>query len=460
MRYEPVSKIYLGCGRRTSAKPFLRRVHETLFLGIALAALAAPLFASAEPNLEELRASIEEKNSEIQRLEEEARQFREAAESQRAIGTTLKNELGRIDREVARLRREIAVTERQIEKTRFEIDAASFEIREKEDSIARMRVNLAALIRLLNERSEEPLVAVLIKNDFLSDFFRELDSVQGLQGKIVRTLNVLYDLRRELKVKKAEAETKHEKLSDFQDSLGDQRKVTESAQRSKNELLAATKNQERKFQELLEEAEQKRVELEREILAIEQTIRVIIDPSTLPEKGSGVLGYPLPETALVSCWRPNGVTLKNCVTQFFGDTDFARAGGYDGKGHNGADFRADVGTPVFSAERGSVEAVGDTDVGCRRASYGKWILIRHPNNLSTLYAHLSAVSVSSGQEVDRGTRIALSGRSGYATGPHLHFTVFATQAVRIESIRSKVCGRMMTLPIAALNGYLNPLDYL
>ena len=135
-------------------------------------------------------------------------------------------------------------------------------------------------------------------------------------------------------------------------------------------------------------------------------------------------------------------------------------GSYGGKGHNGVDFRAENGTPVQSTEAGIVQGVGDTDTGCRRASYGKWILVKHENNLSTLYAHLSAISVSQGQTIKRGERIGLSGQSGYATGPHLHFGVYASQAVTIEAIRSQVCGRLMTLPLSAVNGYLNPLDYL
>ena len=171
-----------------------------------------------------------------------------------------------------------------------------------------------------------------------------------------------------------------------------------------------------------------------------------------------MFAWPLAKVVLRQC--RNLSEAINCLTQFFGYTSFAAVGGYNGKGHNGVDFRAAYGTPVLAAENGITEGMGDTDIGCRGASYGKWILIRHNNNLSTLYAHLSSLEVAPGQEVKREQPIGLSGKSGYATGPHLHFTVFATKAVKIDSLRSRVCGRPMTLPISALNGYLNPLDYL
>ncbi|MBI3630851.1 MAG: M23 family metallopeptidase [Candidatus Sungbacteria bacterium] len=198
-----------------------------------------------------------------------------------------------------------------------------------------------------------------------------------------------------------------------------------------------------------------------EVRQIEEKIQVTIDPSLLPRKGTGVLGWPLPNISLGTCrLELKQDALTNCITQFFGYTSFAAIGGYNGKGHNGADFRAEIGTPVLSADDGDVTATGDTDAGCRAASYGKWILIRHPNNLSTLYGHLSLINVSAGQGVKRGEQIGYSGKTGYATGPHLHFSVFATQAVQVQDIRSRVCGRTMTLPVSAINGYLNPLDYL
>ena len=278
---------------------------------------------------------------------------------------------------------------------------------------------------------------------------------------MLTTITALRTLRAELEGQKTDAEKKQAELKYLQQTLGGQRTIQEGEKKTRSELLLATKNQEKEYQKLLAQSEAKRAALEDEIRGIEEKIRVTIDPSSLPSKGTGVLGYPLPAVALGPCAK----TLKqdpytNCVTQYFGNTSFAAIGAYNGKGHNGLDFRADIGTSVFASERGVVTAVGDTDLGCRRASYGKWILIKHPNNLSTLYTHLSAITVVAGEDMDRASRIGYSGMTGYATGPHLHFTVFATQGVQVQDIRSKVCGRMMTLPVAALNSYLNPLDYL
>ncbi len=431
----------------------------------AAAVLTAILIAGSAPAarasaIEDLRKSIEERARLIERLNEEAKQFRQALQAEQEAGKTLKDEIGRVNRDIERIRRDVAITEQKTERVRNEIDLLGLEIKGRELNIQTLRADLGAALQAVSERGRESLIESFLKHATLAAFFRETESLASLQQKVLDTIKALNDLRALLGTQKAQAEEKHEELEDLQRSLGDRKKIREAVRQDKNALLVQTKNQEKKYQELLAERERQREALEAEVRQIEEEIRITIDPSTLPVRRPGVLGFPLPDATIESCWKNNGADNKNCITQFFGNTDFARRGAYDGKGHNGVDLRADVGTPVLAAEAGTVESTGDTDQGCRGASYGKWILIRHPNNLSTLYAHLSAVSVSPGQEVERGSRIGFSGRSGYATGPHLHFTVFATQAVEIRSIRSKVCGRMMTLPIAALNGYLNPLDYL
>ncbi len=83
--------------------------------------------------------------------------------------------------------------------------------------------------------------------------------------------------------------------------------------------------------------------------------------------------------------------------------------------HNGVDYGAPQGTPV--------RAVGDGVVGFAgwRSGYGNVVEIQHGNNRSTLYAHLSRVDVRKGQRAEQGQRLGAVGRTGWATGPHLHF---------------------------------------
>jgi murein DD-endopeptidase MepM/ murein hydrolase activator NlpD len=157
--------------------------------------------------------------------------------------------------------------------------------------------------------------------------------------------------------------------------------------------------------------------------------------------------------------------LKNiyCLTQYFGSTDFARSGAYNGSDHNGIDFGVSTGTRVISALAGTVTATGNTDLvrGCY--SYGKWVLIKHANGLSTLYAHLSVISVSQGQVLETGDSIGFSGATGYATGPHLHFTVYASDGVRLVKmgdIKAKTSCAAAVIPVAPTDAYLNPMQYL
>lgn len=415
---------------------------------------------------DELQQTINQKNEEIRKLEEEANRYRVEIASKQEQGKNLHAELSRIDRTIKQLQKDISVTQLKIQRAGLEVRETGIEIKEKEAAISRLRAGLSDVVQVIAEEEQEPILAVLLKSSAISGFFRQIENLSRTKEKMLASLESLRTLRTELEGQKTKAEKKKNEAEDLKKILAGRNAAVANERNQRNMLLAQTKNQERLYQNLLEASEEKIEALEREVRSIEQELKVTIDPLSLPQKGSGILGWPLPEVSLKSCWN-GGEAIKNCVTQFFGYTSFARAGGYGGRqGHNGMDFRASIGTPVFAAENGVVAATGDTDLSCRGASYGKWILIKHPNNLSTLYGHLSQIGVSAGQKTDKDERIGLSGRTGYATGPHLHFTLFATQAVEIRTIKSKVCGRDMILPFAGsdptsgVQGYLDPLDYL
>ncbi|MCC6474977.1 MAG: M23 family metallopeptidase [Burkholderiales bacterium] len=85
--------------------------------------------------------------------------------------------------------------------------------------------------------------------------------------------------------------------------------------------------------------------------------------------------------------------------------------------HEGVDFIADIGTPIFAAAGGLVAFAGT------HPQYGNMVEIDHGNGFITRYAHASRVLARQGEVVQRGRKIAEVGASGRATGPHLHFEV-------------------------------------
>ena len=89
--------------------------------------------------------------------------------------------------------------------------------------------------------------------------------------------------------------------------------------------------------------------------------------------------------------------------------------------HTGIDIAADGGACVVAAAGGTVEKTGEDSAN------GKYIIVRHSANCTTVYAHLSKVCVTEGEAVDSSIKIGEVGSSGISTGPHLHFEIKINQ---------------------------------
>lgn len=91
--------------------------------------------------------------------------------------------------------------------------------------------------------------------------------------------------------------------------------------------------------------------------------------------------------------------------------------------HAGLDMAVAIGTPVQSSARGQVLSADDYFFN------GKTIFVDHGNGLLTMYCHLDRIDVSAGEVVSKGQFIGLSGKTGRATGPHLHWSVMLNGAM-------------------------------
>ncbi|MGQ0674513.1 MAG: M23 family metallopeptidase [Rhodospirillales bacterium] len=87
--------------------------------------------------------------------------------------------------------------------------------------------------------------------------------------------------------------------------------------------------------------------------------------------------------------------------------------------HQGVDFAAPAGTPIYAAGDGTVELIGDNN------GYGRYLRVKHGNAYATAYAHLSAYAkgLRRGSRVRQGQVIGFVGTTGRSTGPHLHYEV-------------------------------------
>lgn len=154
----------------------------------------------------------------------------------------------------------------------------------------------------------------------------------------------------------------------------------------------------------------------REITVATQTIRSVLGES---EEADKVIEHLESEAAEIKYYRdhyPDYYPVSGiAVTSSYGWRRDPFTG--ESRFHSGLDIACDHGSSVWAAASGTVEYAGEL------GTYGYCVLIDHGNGYKTRYAHLSKILVKVGEEVQKGERIAYSGMTGRATGPHLHFEV-------------------------------------
>jgi murein DD-endopeptidase MepM/ murein hydrolase activator NlpD len=399
-------------------------------------------------NTSAIKEKIELRNSDIDRLEREIGQFQERIYSIGREKKTLENEIQVLELSERKLGTDIELAQAKIALAEATINRLQAEIKEAEEKIVLNKEAIGGTLQAVQQNLDDSLMEAMLRHDNLSDYWGQQDSLFAFQASVSSSIAELARLRNELEDKRADQQEFRAQEVALQNDLRAKAGLVIENKEEQTRILSVTENQESEYQKLLEERRQLKLAFEAEIQELESQLNLNVDPGAIPSSAPGVLAWPVQNVY---------------ITQYFGNTAFATSNPqiYNGGGHNGVDFGVGIGTSIMSAASGTVVATGDTDLVCPNASYGKWVLVRHNNGLSTLYAHLSRINVSEGQIVGRGETIAYSGNTGYSTGPHLHFTVYASDGVKVSTMPSRACGgRNYTLPLADQSAYLNPLSFL
>ncbi len=409
-------------------------INRKLIIPFVLLIIFLPSDIEAISRIEELKNLIDEKNKEIKELEEKTEQYMKTIDKLESEKFSLKRQLNIHTNIINNLTVEIKLTDKKIEKLGAEIDKLVLEIKNKEIEINTDKKTIGQLIKIINRLDTEKPLIIFAKNDNLSDFYSEIKYFLAINNSLLEKVKSLKELKNQLNDQKAVEESKKITLINLKTELSLKKELNKSQKNNKNQLLIKTQNQEKQYQKLLKETEKINKEVQEELEILEEKLRLLVDPKSLPPPKSGFFDWPV-----------QGLVTSPYGTRVHPLTDAL-------KFHNGIDIRGAIGTLIKAPYNGKIIAIGDSDKFCWGGAYGKWVVIDHQNNLATMYAHLSVINVSLNQEIKKGDVIGLVGNTGYSTGPHLHFTVYDQRTLDIRP--SRVCG---PLPYG---GSINPLNYL
>ncbi len=423
--------------------------YKKLFRNIAVITFSLYLvlfptvFVYAQQTAQDIQNKISQKDSDIAALEQEIASYQSQLDGLGQQKSSLNTSIKELDITRKKLNADIAVTQNKIDKTNLSIQDLSSNIDNKQSSINNNIESIKLEIKNINEFEQNTLVENILSNNDFGLIWNDIDNIMTVREKIRADIKTLTQDKGVLETAKQVTITAKDELTKLKGQLSDQQKIIVQNTNEKNKLLTQTKNSEANYQKLLKDRIAKRDAFEKEIEDYEAQLKFILDPSKLP--AGRVLTWPLE---------------KVYVTQLFGKTvDSKRL--YASGTHSGVDFRASVGTPVLAMADGTVLGTGDTDLACYGASFGKFVFIQYNNGLSSTFGHLSLIKATVGQVVQRGEIVGYSGATGHVTGPHLHVSLYASQAVKMYSKPSAACGgHIYTLPVAPVNAYLNVLDYL
>ncbi|MHB1330778.1 MAG: murein hydrolase activator EnvC family protein [Minisyncoccota bacterium] len=415
---------------------------------LSMATFVMPTTTWAQTNAE-IQRQIEATKRERDALLEQQRKIEAELQTINAQGQTLQGTVESLDATRAKLANDLKITQSGINKSNLTIQKLENDIGQNENEIESHKEAIRNSLTQIAVYDRQSVIFDLLGYKTMVEAWNDVVNLASVQSKLNQEIGTLEKTQVTLLKNKSARELQKTQLLGLSNQLSGQKKVADETRTAQAKLLAETKAKEAEFQKILAENKARQAEFEKLLFQFESQLQAS-NRDSRPIEGRGVLSWPLDNVY---------------ITQFFGKTS-ASSRLYVSGTHNGMDFRASVGTRVLSVADGIVSGAGNTDNQAGCYSYGRWILIRHNNGLSSLYAHLSGAVVSPGQTVLKGQVIGYSGGqprqngSGFSTGPHLHLGLYATAGVQVLPYSSSINCKNVSVPLANPQDYLDPMAYL
>ena len=363
--------------------------------------------ANVKQQVDTLNAQIKQNRSKVGELQGLIDKYHDKIQSQESQTASLQNEVAILENRIAQKLLDIEQIKAELEATRLEIISLETQIGDQNDRIARQKDDAAALIQQIHQNDNVSIIEVLLSKPTLSSFFDRLEEDKRVERDLGTALDKVKSIKIVLEATKKERDDKRHSLEDEKRSLNKESLALEAERNFKASLADETKNKEDAFQRVLYELQQQQQSTSDDISSLETKLKDKLDAvDQALARGDVLLNWPVDPS--------KGITAK------FHDPSYPFRNLFP---HPGVDIRASVGTVVRAAAGGYV-AWNKTG-----RMYGNYLMIVHPGNIATVYAHLSKFIAKPDTYIERGDVIGLSGGmpgqpgAGLSTGPHVHFEV-------------------------------------
>jgi murein DD-endopeptidase MepM/ murein hydrolase activator NlpD len=365
-------------------------------------------YSGAEnPEIEDLNNEIQLQKRKIKEIEDRQAEYSASISKLQSEKISLEKQLSILDNRVLKAQLDIDNSQAEIEKVKLEIKKVNLAIKDKEELINTEKAYLASILRTLAQQDQGSLIEILLLNDTLNDFFKQIKYLQDANEEVADGVEALKDAKKDLESQRKVLEEKDLTLNKLKDELVKQKEVLLDEQENKVYFVEQTVQSESEFQRLLARAKKEQQDANAEIASIEKEIR-----KKMSEQGKDKLSnsngfiWPIPE---------------NTITTYFHDPDYPFRYLFE---HPAVDIRAAQSTPIKAPASGYVARVK-----IEGSSYG-YIMLIHGDGISTVYGHASKSYVKEDEYVTQGQLIGetggtpgTTGAGNLTTGPHLHFEV-------------------------------------
>ncbi len=322
---------------------------------------------------------------------------------------------------------QMEVSRQTIENLNAQIQQYSLLIAQKQDELDASVAEEQALqqqyktrLRAMEETGSVSYWSILFKASSFSDLLDRVDMIREIAKSDQLMLEKLAAASEEIESERAELETQLAGLETARQELAEQQSALE-AQRAESDMLilqmtaefAALSDEydaaEAAKDELLEQIKKTETEYFNALSAEEAARLAALNAQNnnkVPASASGASSesgflYPLPYAVEIT--SPFGMRHNPVTGQY--------------SSHSGVDFGAGQGTSIYACKSGTVTVAGYAE------AWGYYVTINHGDGYSTLYAHMTNYTVSTGDYVAQGDVIGYVGSTGWSTGPHLHLSV-------------------------------------